>query len=198
MTTTRVAWRRTDEVQVDEACTLTVRDGGLSLVGTVLGAEGGLPVRIEYRVMAAGTGMTTAAHVRDSRGFAQRTVALARDAKGGWTIDGRPAPELKGCTDVDLGCTPSTNTLPIRRIRLAFGASRTIQAAWLRFPELDVVKAAQTYTRLDEFTYRYVSGTYEAELVVDDEGLVAAYGAVWQRTGIASGLDDTEPLDSHR
>jgi len=198
MTTTRVAWRRADEVLVDEACTLTVRDGGLSLVGTVLGAEGGLPVRIEYRVMAGGTGLTTAAHVRDSRGFVQRTIALTRDAKGAWTIDGRPAPELKGCTDVDLGCSPSTNTLPVRRLRLAIGAPHTIQAAWVRFPDLQVLKAAQTYTRLDEFTYGYESGSFAAELVVDDEGLVAAYGTVWQRTGFASGPDDTEPLDSHR
>ena len=43
---------------------------------------------------------------------------------------------------------------------------------------------AQTYTRLDESTYRYASGTFEAELTVDDDGLVAGYG-VWRRTGVA-------------
>ena len=30
------------------------------------------------------------------------------------------------------------------------------------------MKAAQTYSRLDEFTYRYASGTFGAELSVDD------------------------------
>ena len=197
MTTRRVAWRRSDDVPADELCTLTVRDGGLSLVGTVLGSEGGLPVRIEYQVMADGTGMTTAVHVRDLRGFVVRTIALARDARGGWTVEGRPAPLLGRCTDVDLGCSPSTNTLPIRRLRLGVGASHTIQAAWVRFPELTVVKAAQTYTRVDDLTYRYASGDFQAELTVDDDGLVTAYAA-WQRTGIAMGPDDTEPLDSHR
>jgi uncharacterized protein len=197
MTTRRVAWRRSDEVATVEHCTLAVRDGGLSLVGTVLGAEGSLPVRIEYRVLADGAGLTTAAHVRDLRGFEQRTVALVRDAKGGWTVDGARAPALRGCTDVDLGCSPSTNTLPIRRLRLGIGASHTIRAAWVRFPDLSVAKAAQTYTRLDEFTYRYASGDFAAELTVDDEGLVTAY-AEWRRTGLAVGLDDTEPLDAHR
>jgi len=197
MTTRRVAWRRSDEVPADELCTLTLRDGGLSLVGTVLGAEGGLPVRIEYQVMADGAGMTTAVHVRDLRGFVARTIALARDARGGWTVDGRPTPLLSRCTDVDLGCSPSTNTLPIRRLRLGVGSSHTIQAAWVRFPELTVVKAAQTYTRLDELTYHYASGDFQAELSVDDDGLVTTYAA-WQRTGIAMGPDDTEPLDSHR
>jgi hypothetical protein len=195
MTTRRVAWRRSDEVETDEHCTLTVRDGGLSLVGTVLGSEGGAPVRIEYRVLADGTGMTTAAHVRDLRGFETRTMVLERDAKGRWTVDGTVMKELKGCTDVDLGCSPSTNTLPIRRLRLGVGATQKIQAAWLRFPDFTIVKAAQTYMRLDEFTYRYASGTFEAELTVDDDGLVAAY-ADWRRTGVAMGPNDSEPLDA--
>lgn len=197
MTTRRVAWRRSDEVATDEHCTLTVRDGGLSLVGTVLGAEDGLPVRIEYRVLADAAGLTTAVHVRDLRGFEQRTMTLERDAKGNWTLDGTVAKTLKGCTDVDLGCSPSTNSLPVRRLRLGVGARTTIKAAWIRFPELTVVKAAQTYTRLDEFTYRYSSGDFEADLTVDDDGLVAAH-AVWQRTGIAMGPNDTEPLDASR
>ena len=196
MTTRRVAWRRSDEFQADEHCTLTQRDTGLSLVGTVLGAEGGAPVRIEYRVLTDGDGLTTAAHVRDLRGFEQRTLTLERDAKGNWTVDGAKVRTLKGATDVDLGCSPSTNTLPIRRLRIGVGASKTIKAAWVRFPELTVVKADQTYTRLDEFTYRYASGDFEAELTVDDENLVAAY-ADWARTGVAIGPSETEPLDQH-
>jgi hypothetical protein len=197
MTTRRVAWRRSDEVEADEHCTLTIRESGLSLVGTVMGAEGGLPVRIEYRVLADRAGLTSAVHVRDLRGFETRIIALERNAKGSWTVDGMAARSLKGCTDVDLGCSPSTNALPIRRLRLAIAASQTIQAAWVRFPELTVVKARQTYTRLDESTYRYSSGTFEADLTVDDDGLVAAY-AEWRRTGYATGPADTAPLDTQR
>ena len=189
-----MAWRRTDEVLADEHCTLAVRDGGLSLIGTVLGSEGGVPVRIEYRVLADGAGLTSAVHVRDLRGFDQRTLAVERSSKGVWTVNGAPAKGLKGCTDIDLGCSPSTNTLPIRRLRLAVGAASTIQAAWVLFPQLEVVKAAQTYTRLDEYTYRYASGDFTAELAVDDDGLIATY-AEWQRTGMAFGPEGTESLD---
>ena len=195
MTTRRAAWRRSDEVETDEHCTLTLRDSGLSLVGTLLGAEAGLPVRVEYRILTDRTGMTTAVHVRDLRGFETRTITLERSAKGSWKVDGAPAPGLRGCTDVDLGCSPSTNTLPIRRLRLAMGASQTIQAAWVTFPGLVVTKASQTYTRLDEFTYGYASGTFEAELTVDDDGLVTGY-TDWRRTGYAMGPDDTEALDA--
>ncbi|HYH91622.1 MAG TPA: putative glycolipid-binding domain-containing protein [Candidatus Saccharimonadales bacterium] len=195
MTTRRVAWRRSDEVLADEHCTLAVRDSGLSLIGTVLGSEGGVPVRDEYRVLADGAGVTTAVHVRDLRGFDQRVLTAERSAKGAWTVDGSPAKKLKGCSDIDLGCSPSTNTLPIRRLRLAVGASSTIQVALVRFPELEVVKVAQTYSRLDEYTYRFSSGGFSAELTVDDDGLVAAY-ADWQRTGVAFGPEDSEALDS--
>ncbi len=197
MTTRRVAWRRSDELAADEHCTLTMRDSGLSLFGTVLGAEDGLPVRIEYRVLTDGDGMTTAVHVRDLRGFEQRTLDLARDAKGSWTVDGMPARTLKGCSDVDLGCSPSTNTLPIRRLRLRVGAAQTIQAAWVRFPELTVHRQSQTYTRLDLSTYRYASGTFEAELVVDEDDLVVDYAA-WRRSGSAAGPGESQPLDSDR
>ena len=60
-----------------------------------------------------------------------------------------------------------------------------------------MVKAAQTYTRLDEYTYRYKSGTFEADLDVDDDGLVTSY-AEWRRTGVAMGPNDSEPLDATR
>ncbi len=197
MTTRRVAWRRSDDIPGDEHCTLTLRDGGLSLVGTVLGAEGGVPVRIEYRVFAEPDGRTSAVHVRDLRGFALRTLELLRDAKGLWRVNGEPARELRGCADVDLGCSPSTNTLPIRRLRLGVGQKRTVQVAWVRFPELTVEKVPQTYQRVDEYTYRYTSGTFEGEMTVDDDGLVAGY-AVWERTGVAVGPEDSEPLDARR
>jgi hypothetical protein len=197
MTTRRVAWRRSDDIETDEHCTLTVRDSGLSLVGTVLGAEDGAPVRIEYRVLADAAGFTTATHVRHLRGFETRTLALERDAKGNWTVDGKAVRSLKGCTDVDLGISPSTNTLPIRRLRLMPGKAATIKAAWVRFPDLAVVKAAQTYARVDELTWRYESGTFEADLTVDEDGLVVVY-ADWRRTGFAMGSDDTAPLDSIR
>jgi hypothetical protein len=103
--------------------------------------------------------------------------------------------ELKGSLDADLGCSPSTNTLPIRRLHLGIGNSKTIKAAMIRFPDLVVEPVAQTYTRLDEYTYRYTSGAFDSELIVDEDGVVAQYAA-WERTGVATGPDDTVPLDA--
>ena len=80
MTTRRVAWRRSDEIETDEHCTLTVRDSGLSLVGTVLGAEAGAPIRIEYRVLTDGAVLMHA----DGSGVRQLTDNKWEDAVAGW------------------------------------------------------------------------------------------------------------------
>ena len=198
MTTRRVAWRRSDEVQADEHCTITMRDGGLSLVGTVLGAEDGVPIRVEYRVLVDAAGETTAVHVRDLRGFAQRTLTLARDTKGSWTVDGvrrqgaqglhRRRPRLQ---PVDEHAADPAAPPRRRAVEDDPGGVGPVPVA------RPSRRAAQTYTRLDEFTYRYASGTFEAELVVDDDGVVAQY-AEWQRTAVATGPEDTEPLDGGR
>src|SRR6266542_2782470 len=194
MTTRRVAWRRGDEVETDEWCTLTVRPTGATLMGTVIGAQNGLPLRIEYRVLTNPNGQTAAVHVRQWHGFEQRQLALDRNEKGAWSRDGATVRQLKGCTDVDLEFSPATNALPIRRLRLAVGASESIQAAWVRFPELTVEKSRQRYTRVDdEGTYRYASDSFEADLTADEDGLVYGY-AVWRRTAIVDGSDDSEPL----
>ena len=45
---------------------------------------------------------------------------LATDGHARWgEMNGAHRPELDGCHDIDLACTPFTNTLPIRRLPLA-------------------------------------------------------------------------------
>jgi uncharacterized protein len=177
-----------------EICVLERAGKGSRLRGTVLTHEAKEPIELRYTVTVDAAWATTDVEVLVSLAGGEPHELV--DLGALWSGKERP-PEFEDCVDVDLSFTPSTNTLPIRRLRLGIGGSHTIQAAWVRFPELTVVKAAQTYTRLDEFTYRYASGDFEAELTVDDDSLVASY-AVWQRTGVSMGPDDTEPLDTHR
>src|SRR5262249_58793699 len=110
-------------------------------------------------------------------GSGRRGVEWAVDDRQRGRVDGSMTPALDGCVDVDFGWTPATNTLPIRRLGLGVGAAATIRAAWVRFPELDLLALDQTYTRLADDRWRYASGTFEAELVVDPAtGVVRRYG----------------------
>ena len=194
MTDRSIIWRRLDKPG-HEAARLVSRGGGWELFGTAVFAHEGAACRLDYPVACDAAWRTVAARVSGWVGEEAVEIELSADPGGRWRLDGVERPEVEGCTDIDFGFSPSTNTLPIRRLRLGVGASHTIKAAWVRFPELTVVKAAQTYTRLDEFTYRYKSGTFEADLTVDDDGLVTAY-ADWRRTAYAAGPDATDPLDA--
>jgi len=86
-----------------------------------------------------------------------------------------------GCIDVDLGCTPATNTLPIRRLEIPVGGEAGILAAWVRFPDLKVRPLPQRYRRLGPDRYEYSSNTFRAELGVDGNGLVLDYAGAWER-----------------
>ena len=96
-----------------------------------------------------------------------------------WSGKERP-PEYEDCADVDLSFTPATNTLPIRRLGLGVGEKADIAVAWLRWPELKVERVGQRYARLAADRYRYTQGDFEAELTVDEHGLVLEYDGLWK------------------
>ena len=135
------------------------------------------PCHIEYEVLCDGDWMPQSCTVNVALPREVRTIELRSDHVGGWEVNGNPAPHLTGCSDIDLGWTPATNTVPIRRLDLEIGDSASLVTAWIRFPELDVIANQQHYTRLASDRWRYRSGDYDFELVTDTaSGLVLAYG----------------------
>ena len=168
-----------------EYATLTEEADSSTLSGVCLIPREGEPCRIEYKVNVDHAWATQVVVVAVMTPRTTENVHLERDASGHWILDGTRALHLDGCVDVDLGWTPATNTLPIRRTQLEPGASVTIAAAWMRFPELDVVVSRQRYTRLAADRWRYQSGAYDFELQTDPEsGMVLAYGDdLWRATG---------------
>jgi len=91
---------------------------------------------------------------------------------------------IVGAIDIDLGWSPSTNTLPIKRLKLEIGqTSGEFIAAWVHFPELTLQPLPQEYVRLTDRQYRYSSrsGAFVANLSVDDDDLVLDYEGFWER-----------------
>ena len=60
----------------------------------------------------------------------------------------RARPDLAGCVDIDINCTPLTNTLPIRRLDWAPGQAHDFVMAYVSVPELTVRPVQQRYTCL--------------------------------------------------
>jgi len=153
------------------------------LRGTILARAAASACEARYQIVCDTQFRTqhVEAVLRDSEG--ERRLEISAE-NGRWFANGKEVPSLRGAVDVDLGWSPSTNTLPIRRLNLETGrSSGEFTAAWVRFPELKLEPLPQEYQRLSEREYLYTSrgGTFKAKLLVDDHGLVIDYEGFWQR-----------------
>lgn len=163
-----------------ERCVLAVRDDGWELAGVALDMADGKPLEARYVVRLDARWRTREAEIHCNLPEETTELRLISDGAGAWWRDGTPLSELAGCLDVDLGITPATNTLPIRRLGLDVGASAEVAAAWVRFPGLEVIRLEQRYDRLAADRWRYRSASFEAGLTVDGDGLVLDYAGVWR------------------
>ncbi len=166
-----------------EYCRLFQTATEFELRGHVVVALDKAPLYAHYVVTCDARWVTRAATVELSQGGASRRLQISADDERRWWVGGDEVEAVRGCHDIDLGITPSTNTLPIQRLDLAVGQGQDVTAAWVSFPELVVQPLPQRYTRLGETSYRYESrdGSFSAQLEVDEIGLVVSYAGVWQR-----------------
>lgn len=151
------------------------------LYGTAIFVYEGKACCLEYLVECDSAGETVSAEIVGEAGDDIVEIEISVDGDGNWSLDGQQIPDVKGCADIDLNFSPVTNTLPIRRLNLAVGESREVSAAWLRFPSFKLERLDQTYTRLDENTYRYESagGKFARDITVSGFGLVTEYPDYW-------------------
>jgi len=170
-----VLWQASDGGS--EVCVLERAGRGRRLRGTVLTHEAKQPIELRYAVTVDSAWATTDVEVLVA--FAGADLREVAELGALWSGSERPS-EYRDCVDVDLSFTPATNTLPIRRLALDVGEEAEIHVAWLVWPELDVRPVRQRYARLGKNRYRYTQDDFQAELVVDDEGLVLDYEGLWR------------------
>jgi uncharacterized protein len=192
-----VIWHCPPLSSSEHASLLEARDG-YRLQGVAALPLSDIPCHIDYAVFADRQWRPSEARVTITTPSGIRELVLRSDHANGWQLNGVPASHLEGCRDVDLGWTPATNTVPIRRLGLKAGETATISAAWVRFPELDVVSNVQRYTRLADDRWQYRSGDYDFELVTDPAtGLVRSYGDdLWRAAATAFGQHNEGAVSS--
>jgi len=180
-----VLWRN-EEFHMYEYCSLTDTGHAFRLEGVVVTVEDEKPLRITYLIMLDRQGLTQAVEVDAVGGLGKHHLHLAADEQRAWQLNDRELPECRGFSDVDLGFSPATNALPIRRLNLHPGESQTLTVTWVRFPEFDVVPFPQRYTRVGSNRYRFESllSDFQAELLVDEQGFVQQYGRYWEAVAI--------------
>src|SRR5262245_23725837 len=176
---TSVVWQALQWPSVEHV-DISPADGGWTADGAATAVVDGRPTRLQYRLSVDGDGTVRALDVVEN--VAGGSLTLRADGTGSWQDgSGASLAELDRCVDVDISITPLTNTLPIRRLGLAVGESADIRVVYVDAPALTVQPVSQRYTRVADASYRYQSGTFSADVTVDDAGLVVDYHGLWRR-----------------
>jgi hypothetical protein len=176
-----ILWRRLD-LPGHEIATIVRTVDGWRLDGVAVLAESGRPCRIEYEITCDARWVTRHCAIRGHVGEQSVRLDVQRGPTAVWSVGGLEVPALEGCEDIDLGFSPVTNLLPIRRLGLSVGAQSIVRAAWIRFPELTAEVLVQTYTRVsaDRYVYESAGGAFRRELQVDAFGSVIDYPGLWR------------------
>jgi hypothetical protein len=171
-------WKGLDEWRAEVArVELGPRD--LQAAGTQIGADP-TPYRLDYDLDVGSGWITTRLSVQVTTAARERRLLLEHDARGGWRCDGEPAPALAGALDCDLGLSPLTNLMPVRRHALhERGGAAEIVVAWVSVPDLVVDASRQRYEHVRPGVVRFTDlGLHEgftAELELDADGIVLVY-----------------------
>jgi uncharacterized protein len=181
-TVCRVIWRRILDDHSFEECAVTAAPDGFGITGHVIAAQEGTPLVVSYDIGCDEAWSARSVTIEQTLGDAPRHLRLERAGEG-WLVDGARDTRLDGCAEPDLGLTPSTNALAIRRLDLTVGQAAEIKCAWVKFPALSVEPSLQRYERLGDHDYRYtnVASGFTALIAVDVLGLPVSYQGIWMR-----------------
>lgn len=155
---------------------LEASDKGVTADGIIIAIVDEKPVRLRYRLECDPAWRPVLVTVEPHGG---PEMSLRRSGAHWYDGDGRERPNLAGCLDVDIALTPLTNTIPIRRLTLDLGESEDIDVVYIDpSPSVEVSPQRQRYARTGD-GYRYAAGSFQADLLVDQDGIVVDYPGLW-------------------
>jgi len=175
VTDQNILWRRLDRAGYEFA-SVHAAHSAWELSGAAVFVHEDQPSRLDYFILCDSAWKTVSARVTGWLENQEIRIDISVDDER-WLLNGTECVEVKGCTDIDLNFSPSTNLLPIRRLGLEIAQEADVQAAWLRFPSFTLERLNQRYTRLDTNRYRYESagGAFVTELEISSLGFVTRY-----------------------
>ncbi len=176
MSAQSILWQRLDRPGYESA-RVFFQQSLWHLTGTAVFAHEQKACRLDYMVVCNQEWQTLYGKVSGWMGNDPVDIELSVDKDNRWYINGKESPEVRGCIDLDLNFSPSTNLLPVRRLELDIGQEASVNAAWLRFPDFTLEPLVQKYWRKDQSIYRYESagGRFTADLEVNGAGFVTHY-----------------------
>lgn len=181
LTAGSILWRRLDGPGHD-ACRLEQGAGGWTLDGAAVFRHRDVAAKLAYEVTCDRAWRTLAGRVDGWLGAERVRLSIARTADGQWKGGEEIASLPPALIDLDLGFTPATNLLPLRRLSLGIGDAADAPAAWVDVQTGRLEVLAQRYERRSETAYRYEAPEvgYAALLEVTAIGFVRRYPGLWE------------------
>ena len=176
-----ILWHRLD-LPGHDACRLDRHGDAWQLDGTALFRQADARIaQLHYRVRCDSHWHTQWSTVRGWLGGSALDWSVVRGAHGEWKFNDVAVPEVAHCVDLDLGFTPATNLIALRRLNLQPGEAADAPAAWLDLEEGGLNLLAQRYERRSDTGYWYTAERfdYAALLDVSAEGFVRDYPGLW-------------------
>lgn len=181
----QMCWRRIDAAGLELLALARVADGFHAESSVICGWNGGFRVDHAWQLTPEWRALSLRIERRDADG--RRTLLLERDG-GGWRVDGVRRADLDGAEEPDLSVTPFCNTLIVRKIPAREGASLTVDTAYVNGDDLTVARSRQRYDYKAPGRLRYIDqglfAGFEADLLVDEEGLVRHYQHLFERVDL--------------
>ena len=172
-------WQPLDEVGL-EHCHVSETADGVAVRSALIGEQDGMPFGAFYEIQLDLDWTFRSLVLRRHDG---RIMRLVSNGEGDWKLDGRRAPGLEGCVDIDISGTPFTNTLPMRRRRFEPGVPQSFDTAWVGLDTLEPLRDGQIYTQLDATHFRYeaLDRSFTQVLDVDEHRFVVDYPTLFRR-----------------
>jgi hypothetical protein len=167
-----------------ENCIVTINNDSTLVHSAIVGRYHEKMYDVNYRIVANPHWQTTSLEINFHINGSESSIRLVGDGHGNWKLNGEQSVRFNGCIDVDIPLTPFTNTLPIRRLRLAPGQSREIRVLYCDLLENDIRPVRQKYVCISDRMYHYenIPNDFEADIEVDDAGIVVDYPLLFERT----------------
>jgi hypothetical protein len=181
LSTRTLRWRPATGLGL-EHLTIQAAKNAIVARSVVIGEFEGKPFGVRYETICDKRWTVREIAIDTSDG---RSIRFASDGRGHWRDGKRRRPEFDGCIDIDLGGSPFTNTLPIRRLGLDVKHGPIeFSMLWFPFDTFEPFVDRQRYTCLRSgrlYRFEAVDGTFSARLPVDKDGFVIDYPTLFKR-----------------
>ena len=190
-------WRKLDHPGHD-SCRLFKLPKGWFLSSAAVFSDNDKPCHLYYEVTADAVWKTQRAKLFGFVGNDAVDLRIRSTSTQRWFANGVEQDNVAGCLDLDLGFTPATNLVAIRRLSLKVGQRAEAPAAYLAFPKMHLEKLDQSYHRAGRTTFEYRAPRfgYAETLEVDASGAVLAYPGLFEQVLLSKNERNPQQSDA--